>query len=242
MNGIQDVASYKERLRNDLLSQEASPTAGIPSNEIGRTAEKLRQAPQYQAATTIMVSLHPSLHQVRLNAVTDRKRLVLPTPGLRSGFLSIGPRFVPPGKRNSAVQPYATNPFAAKIPYDPPPAWHIDLLVTDSLMAGMDGGRLGDGTGHLDLQAAILITLGWTSRDFRIATVVPDSRIVDTLPMKPSDMGVHLIVTPKRLVSTSLCTPPVGRIEPAKLPPREFKRNDALFFLFRKAFSPFEPS
>ncbi len=235
MSAIPDLPSAKEELRRDFLSEHGVHPSGFHPKEMAKAAERLRQASQYRTAKTLMVSLDPDLHQVRLNAVTDRKRLVLPTPGLRNGFLSVEPRFIPPGKRKSAIQPHPENLFAAKIPYEKPLGWAVDLVITESLLAGLDGSRLGDGAGHLDLQVAILTTLGWAAPDLTIVTVVGDARVTSSVPMKGTDVGVHLIVTSDRLIPTSLSAQPDVKIDTGKLPAKEIRRNDALFFLFGKA-------
>jgi 5-formyltetrahydrofolate cyclo-ligase len=180
-----------------------------------------------------MVSPSPSLLQVRLNAVTDRKRLLMPTPGLHKGFVAVPPQFIPPRQRHAAVKADPENPFATRMSYRESPRFPIELIVTESLMAGRDGGRLGDGFGHLDLQYAILSSLGWIDPAVEVVTLVDDDRVVPCLPMKPTDVGVHWIVTPDSTIRTPLAAPARTEVQWEKLSMKQIKRNDALFFLYR---------
>jgi 5-formyltetrahydrofolate cyclo-ligase len=125
------------------------------------------------------------------------------------------------------------NPFAKKLPYQGTRKIRVDLIVTDALAVGVDGSRLGDGRGFLDLQYAILDALGWLSPNVQVAAVVEEARIRDALPMEEQDIGVHWIVAPGRIVATALRGRASPRIFWDKLSRRDIKRNDALFFLDR---------
>jgi len=230
---IADIVSRKDQLRTSFLSAGGRSPELPPEGAQGKAAERLRHLPRYREAQSVMISPASSLYQVRLNALTDRKRLVMPTPGLHKGFVVVEPGFIPPRQRHSAVQPGPENPFATRMPYRELPGFLIDLIVTESLVVGRDGGRLGDGSGHLDLQCAILSSLGWLHPAFEVVGVVEDSRVVPSVPMKPGDVEIHWIVTPSRTERTPAAAPARVGIQWDRLSLKQIKRNDALFFLYR---------
>ncbi len=200
----------------------------------GKAAERLRRVDAYASASTVMASPLPLLRQVRLNILTDRKFLILPTPQLQKGFGLLDPAKIPPPKRSFAVGNNPGNDFAGKIPYQGEPKVSIDLIVTDALAVGTNGTRLGDGRGFLDLQYAILEALGWLAPKVEVAAVVEEMQICEDLPMEEGDVRVHWIVTPSRVLPTSWKGLASSRIFWEKLTPRDIKRNDALFFLNRR--------
>lgn len=230
---IADIVSRKDQLRTSFLSAGGRSPALPPEGAQGKAAERLRHLPRYREAQSVMISPVSSLYQVRLNALTDRKRLVMPTPGLHKGFVVVEPGFIPPRQRHSAVQPGPENPFATRMPYREPPGFLIDLIVTEGLMVGRDGGRLGDGSGHLDLQCAILSSLGWLHPAFEVVGLVEDCRVVPSVPMKPGDVEIHWIVTPSRMERTPATAQARIGIQWDRLSLKQIKRNDALFFLYR---------
>ncbi len=200
-----------EPVPEGIVAEEAQVRAAPFAAQFsaGKAAEQLRRVPAYRKARTVMVSPSPLLRQVRLNTITDRKRLILPTPGLKDGFLRTIPLFISPRNRNVAIQPRPGNPWALRIPYDQPMETPIDLIVTECTAAGLDGSRRGDGAGHFDLQCAILASLGWLS---------------------PS----HWIVTPAGALSTGFRLHRVPGLDWGSLVDRDIRRNQALFYLFRK--------
>lgn len=232
---ISDITSHKNELRAGCLSAPGQPAPTSLGKLMGKVSERLRHLPSYRAAQSVMISPSPLLLQTRLNAVTDRKRLVIPSPGLHKGFVAVAPQFIPPKQRHSAVQASPENPFATRMRYQESPSFPIDMIVTESLMVGLDGGRLGDGSGHLDLQYAILSSLGWISSTLEIVTLVDSNRVVPCLPMKPTDVGIHWILTADSTIRTPLAVPAQAGIQWEGLSIKQIRRNDALFFLHRTA-------
>ncbi len=226
------MQSEKARLRLELRPDGDSPQD--PGGDWGKAAEKLRRLPVYKSARIIMASPALALRQVRINILADRKRLVMPTAGVQKGFVRVDPEGIPLAKRVFAAQMDPRNPFAAKIPYGKPLKHPIDLILTEALGVAEDGSRIGEGEGHLDLQYAILLSMGWLSPTVQIAAVVEEQQIHPTaLPMEPTDVAVHWIVTPQRAFQTSLTGTPAPDILWERLSPKQVRRNDALFFLNR---------
>jgi 5-formyltetrahydrofolate cyclo-ligase len=223
--------SEKEQLRQEIAERRADESLPPGREDWGKCAEKVRRIPAYRTAQTILASPAAPIHQVRLNILSDRKYLVMPTPGLQKGFILLDPKEIPTGKRSFAVHTDPRNPFARKMPYDKPLRRPIEIIITEAMAVGADGSRLGDGHGHLDLQYAALHTLGWLHKQVRIIAIVEEDRIFPSLPMESTDLGVHWIVTPERILTTPYSEPPNVGVIWDKLNKKQIRRNDALFYL-----------
>jgi len=225
------VRRQKEDLRR-RLAQEGVASAFEQAPEVwGKAAENVRRLSPYQKARTVLVSPCRALMQVRLNVLADRKRLVVPTPGMQKGFLLFTPEAVPFARRHDIGRLLPPPPFAVKLPYGKPLSPPVDCLVTDLLAVGRDGATLGEGQGHLDLQTAILQTLGWLAPDVAIVAVVLDDQILPSLPQEPADVRAHWIVTPQNRIQAPCNGLPRLEIIWPILDARQIRRHDALFFL-----------
>jgi hypothetical protein len=60
---------------------------------------------------------------------------------------------------------------------------------------------------------------------------VEEDRIFPSLPMESTDLGVHWIVTPERILTTPYSEPPNVGVTWDKLNKKQIRRNDALFYL-----------
>ncbi len=231
------IAQQKEWIRKKILedpfslSSQEGASSDAPPVKWGKAAERLRRLPCYSSARTVLVAPVSHFRQIALNALVDRKRLILPSPQLRFGFFLVSPENVPPGKRSAALNPHKSNPYARKIDYSSGRRPQIDLIVTPSLAASRDGSRLGDGQGHLDLQVACLNSLKWIHRETQVITVLVPFQLVPPLPMKPTDVGVHWIVTPHEAIQTRWNLPLRMPILWPLLDRKTIRKNDALFYI-----------
>jgi 5-formyltetrahydrofolate cyclo-ligase len=79
---------------------------------------------------------------------------------------------------------------AASLPIAPPES--IDVILVPGRAFNMDGHRLGRGGGYYDAFLA-------ASGALRLALAY-DEQIVESVPLEPHDLPVHLIVTPTRIL------------------------------------------
>lgn len=231
------VAAEASRLKAEARREFEARFSEVPPagpSVWGRAAERLRRLDAYRRASCIMASLDHALSQVRLNALTDRKALLLPSPGLHKGFFLLRANEIPPAKRRLAVRPHEANPFGRRVPYDERLDPPVGLLLTGAVAVGRDGSVLGDGAGFTDLQAAILAALGWLAPEAALAVLVEEHRIVPTVPTEPTDIRASFIVTPESVMPTSFCGGiGDGRILWEKLQKKDIRRNDVLFHLYK---------
>lgn len=223
----------KQAIRNGL--QAPSPPKERPAviSGIGQAAERLRRLPIYREARHVFCSPVADLFQIRLNGLSDGKLLTIATPGLTKGFLRLDPTSIPASRRFQAARLLPEALKGMKLPFTPPPCPPIDLIVADVLAADLEGHLLGDGSGHLDLQVAILHALSWLSPKAVLVAIVPDRDILPAVPTDETDVRAHWIVSSDRAARSSLSGFPPATVRWDKLEPRRIRRNGALFHLSR---------
>lgn len=233
--------SEMRRRKEDARRRYALEFAEAPvpgSASWGRAAERLRRMDVYRKALRVMASLDHAVSQARLNILSDRKGLLLPSPGLHKGFFLLEAEGVPLRNRKLAVRPHEMNPFGRKVPYGERLTPPVDMILTGALAVGRDGSLLGDGSGFTDLQAAILAILGWVAPDAVVVAVVDEHRIVTSVPTEETDVWANWIVTPESVLPTAFRGGiGNGNLRWDLLEPRDIKRNDALFHLRKMAAS-----
>lgn len=224
-----DAAARKRELREAFRER----LAGVqPAWD--KAAENLRKLVVYRSAAQVLVSLHPNLRQVRLNALFDRKLLLLPTPGLQHGFRLLDGANIPMAKRTMAVSPRFIDRFGLRLSCRDTLAQPIDLVISEVLAVAEDGTCLGDGSGHLDLQVAVLDALGWLAEDFQVAVLVDPIQRVKSLPVEPHDVGAHWLVSAREIIQGSRNAVLSRPIWWDQLDRRTIRRNQALFVLSGK--------
>ncbi len=225
------ITDAKELFRRELERAAAAGEASAAPPPWGKIAQRLRALDDYRKARCVYASLHPALEQARVNAVNDRKALILPTPGLSAGFRRLHPERLRPGARLDAVSPRPQKGFGERLEYYNPPRPLIDLVLAESFAVSPDGIRIGDGSGFLDLQIAILANLGWLDPAYRVVTLVMEEQIRPGVPRSPWDVPVDRIITEQAIHSPRSSHHPLYPVLWGRLSARQVKRNHPLFHL-----------
>ncbi len=144
----------KDLLRSFLQGQTASQSS--VDLKPGKLAQQLRAEPIYRSSDVFFVSPSPLLHQIRINALLDGKKLVMPTPGLKEGFVLYLPYKLSFRDLSYAVTSKGIGKFGERVDEDDYGSLGIDMLLTDAVAVDQDGNRLGDGLGYFDLACAVL--------------------------------------------------------------------------------------
>lgn len=229
------VSSSKESLRF-AMTEKSAQAHELHKNPGGKISEKIRRCPFYAKSLCVFVSPHPLLHQTCLNILADQKLLILPSPKIQTGFYALSPHAIPVRQRQIVLRRLGgKNPLTPKIDYTRGPEKKIDLLLTAPLTAGVDGSMLADGQGHFDLQYAILDTLGWLTADAGIAALLADDFFLRLSPIDTSDILAHHVVTPTQTIKTHHHGRQKSSINWANIGEKQGRRNDALFFLKKRA-------
>ncbi|MCF6291631.1 MAG: 5-formyltetrahydrofolate cyclo-ligase [Desulfobacterales bacterium] len=179
MTGITE----KERVRAMFLDQgPGQPQTG----NWGRMAELLRKDEVYRRAGTIFVTPAHCLHQVRINSLLDNKRLLMPTPSLKNGFVLLRPGTIPFPKLGFSVTPKGMDQFGEYLGLEKLDSLNIGLLLTDAVAVDQRGNRLGNGKGFFDLAGAILAEAGGLARDAAFLAMATTGTAL--LPIDPWDI------------------------------------------------------
>ena len=163
-------------------------------------AEKLREVSEFKDSDVIKVNPDYPQISVRKAVLEMGKKLIMPTPRLREGFLLLDPSKIEIGDYRKASTIKHSFSYGEKIsPEDIP---EINLIVCGSVAITEDGVRIGKGGGYSDLEYAILIELEKIRRDVVIATTVHDLQVIDEAPISEHDFSVDIISTPTRVIKT----------------------------------------
>jgi len=193
----------KQEIREKIWSEmEEKGIATFPLPCFGRipnfkgaevTALKLRSIDESKDASSVMIGPDSPQAPVRRLALLDGKLLVMPTPGLKSGYLIIRPERVK-GKEKEASTIKGAFKHGELINAPPP----LDLIVEGSVAVDLDGHRLGKGKGFGDREISLAEDMA--KRSIIVITTVHDIQIVDFMPREEHDKRVDIIITPTRII------------------------------------------
>lgn len=186
--------------KQDSRSEWQARRDAKPQANWGKASEKLRGLPSYRNAATVFATPHASLLQARINCLVDGKNLLMPTPGIREGFFLLAARSIPFRDISMAVTYKGLTKYGQRLKNSLFPQHVAGMLLTDSLVVDMEGGRIGDGDGYFDLCCALLHELACLRHDTDIATFVQDGQVSPgLLPQDKWDIKVNRAITPDRI-------------------------------------------
>ena len=138
--------------------------------------------------------------QVRINALLDGKRLIMATPGLRDGFYLFAKGAIQTKDLVRAVRSSGVRRFGKRLATLRKEIGEVDLLVTGAVAVGLQGGRIGKGSGYFDLEYMILRQIGSARAKTPVVALVDDVQVREEVPTQKKDVAVDFIVTPTRLI------------------------------------------
>lgn len=199
-----DKQAIRERVWREL---EARGVATFPKPIRGRipnfagsaeAAACLRSLPAYLEAKTIFVNPDAAQLAVREMALRDGKRLIMATPRLREGFITLDPAEIKNSKEAASIRGAFKHGKRAKLD-----GLKVDLIIEGSVAVDRRGGRTGKGGGFGDLELAILKEAHAATDATPIVTTVHPIQIVEDVPMTEHDAPIDFIVTPDLVIETS---------------------------------------
>ncbi len=169
-----------------------------------RAAQRIIGLEGWRRARVVKVNPDSPQRPVRLAALSEGKKLLMPTPRLRRGFLLLDPDSIPrqlfsqastiKGAFKYGVLLDTIDKLLRRVD-------RVDFIVEGSVAVNRWGERLGKGEGYGELEYAILVELGLIERDVGIATSVHDLQLLERrLPQDPYDVPVDWVATPSRVV------------------------------------------
>ena len=206
----------KDRLREEVyrrleeagVARPPLPIRGRIPNFVGadRAAEKLMELEGFVDASVLKVNPDSPQRPVRYLALRMGKKVVMPTPRIKKGFLLLNPDTI----RNYAFASTIKGAFRLGRIVEVEELPHIDFIVEGSVAVSPDGMRLGKGEGYAELEYAILLEAGKIDYDVEIATTVHDLQIVESIPRDDYDVSIDYIVTPTQIIKCSSFFRPRG--------------------------------
>lgn len=215
--------SSKADIREEIWDQmkttglSPAPHGTIPTFPgQNKAAERLRRLEVYRQAKTIMVPPDQAQLQVRINALLDGKRLIMATPGLRDGFYLLGKENIKVKDWRNAARSTGVQRFGQRLKTVRPEIGEVDFMATGAVAVGLQGERMGKGSGYFDLEYMILREIASVTEATPICALVDDTQVLDQVPMEAKDVAVDFIITPTRVITTKRTL-----MRPAKVPWKE---------------------
>jgi 5-formyltetrahydrofolate cyclo-ligase len=197
-------AAIRDEIWNRMKTAGLSPAphGTIPTfpNQ-NKAAERLRGIAVYRQAKTIMVPPDQAQLQVRINALLDGKRLIMATPGLRDGFYLLEKGNIKVKDWRTAVRSSGVQRFGQQLKTTRSEIGQVDLFATGAVAVGMQGERIGKGSGYFDLEYMILREIGSVTEATPICALVDDPQILEQVPMEAKDVAVDFVITPTRIIT-----------------------------------------
>lgn len=192
--------------------------------------QSIRGLEAFARSQEVKVDPDKPLEGVRLLALQSGKRLLVPTPRLRTGLFN---RIVPPpGATRDVLRKCATSQGVRNysVPLGLEAKVAVDLVVVGSVAVSEKGWRIGKGEGYADLEYAMMASMGAVGQDTPVVTVVHDCQVVDfpEALLEEHDLTVDYIITPTRVVATGCRRPRPTGIIWSKLGPETLQKIPVL--------------
>lgn len=175
-----------------------------------RCDAQVQALPDYAAARTVFVAPDNSLESLREEALADGKQILVPTYGMRRGFVLIDGADLDPADRRLAATLDGMERCGRELTLPDLRALEpVGLVVTGAVAVTRRGLHFGGGDGFFDLEWGLLRHCGLATPHTTVVAVVHSCQIVDAdIRPVPHDAVVDLIVTPE---ATALASPPLPK-------------------------------
>jgi len=168
--------------------------------------------PTYVAASTVFFAPDNSLESARGQALADGKRIIVPTFGMRRGFVVLDGASINPGQHALAATLDGMEKFGLRLDLDALRAIGIvDLVITGAVAVTARGLHFGGGDGYFDLEWAILRHCGLVTSRTLVSVIVHDCQVLDA-EFRPGrhDAVADIVITPTAVLH---CTPSLPKPE-----------------------------
>ncbi|TDH17083.1 hypothetical protein EPR50_G00005280 [Perca flavescens] len=170
---------------------------------------KVPELQVFTQATEVKVDPDKPLEGARLAVLEAQKKLLVPTPRLRTGLFN---NITPPQGASKEQLRICSSSQGVKdfsVPVDLDTKVKVDLVVVGSVAVSEKGLRIGKGEGFADLEYGMMALMGAVDESTVVVTVVHDCQVMD-IPeeLKEShDLTVDYILTPTRVIKTDCQIP-----------------------------------
>ena len=171
-----------------------------------RCDERLVALPDHAAAATIFIAPDNSLESYRQLALAAGKQLIVPTFGMRRGFVSLDGRTITKADRAYASTLDGMERIGRVLSLDElRDVGPIGLVVTGAVAVTGQGLHFGGGDGYFDLEWGLLRHCGLVTARTTVVASVHSCQVLEAM-IRPvaHDAVVDVIVTPEH---TRICSP-----------------------------------
>ncbi len=169
-------------------------------------ANRLLQRAEDDGYDSWFITPDNNLDPLRERLIERGESFVMPTYGIRRGFLRLDPAEVPVDEASFAATLDGMNRFADRIElsamesrFEP-----FDAMVTGASFVTADGLRMGKGHGYFDLEWAMMREIDLADEDTEVVAMVHDVQVLDDVQGRDlaadHDTVVDDIITPTRRI------------------------------------------
>ncbi|KUJ15112.1 5-formyltetrahydrofolate cyclo-ligase [Mollisia scopiformis] len=171
----------------------------------------LQSLPAYQNAHLIFIAPDNCLQELRYRSLTDGKKVIVTTYGIRRGFWILDPEQIHESQWQMAsvldgmenIGRHMTLADISELPTD------IALMVTGTGAINLKGLRFGKGHGYFDLEWAMLYSIGKANQRTQTIAVVHECQVLDEeLRGEVWDTGCDFVVTNDKVINVKDASKP----------------------------------
>lgn len=184
-------------------------------------ARRVTDLSEWKNATRVFCAPDNSIERLRYDALAAKKSVLVPTYGLKRGFVHLDGRVLAPSDLRHAASLDGMETYGTTLgPGDLRRFGDVELIVTGATAVTTDGRHIGGGQRYLALEWAMLQQLQLVSTAVPVVAVVHDCQLVDEFVEAAHDCLIDIIVTNSRSInvwgsaddSATHAPPPLRRI------------------------------
>ncbi len=205
---INEIKKLKEEIRSRIWRlMEEKNIASFPRPVYGRipnfkgseiAAKNILKLEFIREAEVVKVNPDSPQKPVRELLLKMGRKVIMPTPRLKRGFLLINPSKIPRSEISFAST--IRGAFIWGEPINLKSLPKIDAIIVGSVAVSLDGYRIGKGGGYSELEYAILREVNAIDDETPVITTIHEVQLVDEVPREDHDVPVDFIVTPIRVI------------------------------------------
>lgn len=166
-----------------------------------RADAAIAELPSWRDASLLFIAPDNSLEALRERALRDERRILVPTFGLRRGFVLLDGSALGDAQRPLAATLDGMERLGRRIgPADLRTVRRVDAVITGATAVTVDGRHIGGGQRYLAVEWALMRELGVVDAAVPVVASVHDCQVIDDPIEVDPDCVVDLIVTPTRVV------------------------------------------
>ena len=156
---------------------------------------------EWASASRVFCAPDNSVERLRFEALSAGKSVLVPTYGLRRGFVHLNGSVLSRSDLRHAASLDGMESYGVVLgPGDLRRFGNVDLIVTGATAATTDGRHIGGGQRYLALEWTMLEQLGLVSTAVPVVALVHECQIVDEVVEAAHDCLIDFIATNSRMI------------------------------------------